>query len=66
MIKEQLAQAKFALAQEEVALCERVFDRLCASKQIVLEMRQKELSNKIIWAFRHGVKDEEDLTKLLT
>ncbi|MDR7144909.1 hypothetical protein [Rhizobium sp. BE258] len=66
MIKEQLAQAKFSLAQEEVALCERVFDRLCASKQIVLEMRQKELANKIIWAFRHGVKAEEDLTKLLT
>ena len=65
MIKEKLCEAGFSLTREDVVLCERVFERLCASKQIVLEMHREELANKIIWAVRHGVRDEEDLMRLM-
>jgi len=65
MIRNKLFQTGISFALEDAELCERVFNRLRTAKQIVLEIHREELADKIIWAFRHGVRDEKDFIRLM-
>ncbi|WP_064681741.1 hypothetical protein [Rhizobium bangladeshense] len=65
MIRSKLTEAQTAMGNEEVALCQRVFDRVSSTRQIVDVEDRQELASRIIHSFQHGMKDEDALVRLL-
>lgn len=65
MIRSQITEAQTALNDEEVALCQRVFDHIVSVQQIKTDAEREDLAAQVIHSFQHGVKDEEALMRLL-
>ncbi|WP_029871054.1 hypothetical protein [Rhizobium leguminosarum] len=65
MIRSQIAEAQTALNDEEVALCQRVYDHIVSVRQIKTDAEREELAARVIQSFQHGVKDEDALMRLL-
>ena len=65
MIRRKLSETHQRMAPEDIALCQRVYDHVCAARQISLDWHREELADRILQAFRHGVKDEDTLTRLV-
>ncbi|MBY5624423.1 hypothetical protein [Rhizobium leguminosarum] len=65
MIRSQIAEAQTALNDEEVALCQRVYDHIVLVRQIKTDAEREELAARVIQSFQHGVKDEDALIRLL-
>ncbi|NKL37511.1 hypothetical protein GFL49_27850 [Rhizobium leguminosarum bv. viciae] len=65
MIRSQIAEAQTALNDEEVALCQRVYDHIVSVRQIQTDAEREELAARVIQSFQHGVKDEAALMRLL-
>lgn len=55
-----------SLNSDEVALCQRVFDHIILAKHLNSDAERQDVAHRIIQSFRHGVKDEEALVRLLT
>lgn len=53
------------LSPDELAVCQRVFNHICAVKQIALDMHREELAKQILFACLNGVKDEKSLIRIL-
>lgn len=53
------------LSPDELAICQRVFDHLCAVKQITLEIHRDDVAKQILLAFRDGARDEKSLIERL-
>ncbi|MBY5572195.1 hypothetical protein HFO55_34420 [Rhizobium leguminosarum] len=60
-----MAEAQTVLKDQEVALCQRVYDHVCSIRQINTEPERQDLAARVIMSFQHGVKDEEALMRLL-
>ncbi|ACI58457.1 hypothetical protein Rleg9DRAFT_5047 [Rhizobium leguminosarum bv. trifolii WSM597] len=56
--------AQHVFDEVELALCQRVFDRVSSLKRVTRDAEREELASRIIQSFRHGVKDEESLVRL--
>lgn len=54
-----------ALSPSDLALCRRVFDHVCAVRQVSLDMHREEIAKQILEACRQGVNDEGSLIKLM-
>jgi hypothetical protein len=53
------------LNDEEVALCQRVYDHVRSVRHTTTDGDREELARLIIHSFQHGVKDEDALVRLL-
>ncbi|AGS26598.1 hypothetical protein REMIM1_PF00937 (plasmid) [Rhizobium etli bv. mimosae str. Mim1] len=65
MILSTVFQTQSVLNDDEVALCQRVFDHVSSARQIVTTADREELAMRVIQSFQHGVKDEDSLVRLL-
>ena len=65
MILSRVFQTQSALNDHEVALCQRVFDHVVLMKKITADAERQELASRIIQSYQHGVKDEDNLLRLL-
>ena len=65
MILSTVFQTQSVLNDDEVALCQRVFDHVSSARQIVTPADREELAMRVIQSFQHGVKDEDSLVRLL-
>ncbi len=64
MIRTLVAAVKAPLQNEDIALCERVFETLVAQQHMSEEEREQ-LASSILHFYQDGVKDERSLTRLL-
>lgn len=53
------------LNDQEVALCQRVYDGVCSMRQINTEPERQDLAARVIMLFQHGVKDEDSSMRQL-
>lgn len=53
------------LSPDELVVCQRVFDHICAIKQVTLDIHREDIAKQILLACRNGIKDERSLLKLL-
>ncbi|MGO8141597.1 hypothetical protein AB9F42_02000 [Rhizobium leguminosarum] len=65
MIRSQIAYTQTVLSDEEVALCQRVFDHISSVRQITTDIEREDLAQRVIHSYQHGVKDEGALLRLL-
>ncbi|AHF83887.1 hypothetical protein RLEG3_19670 [Rhizobium leguminosarum bv. trifolii WSM1689] len=65
MIRSQIADTQTVLSDEEVALCQRVFDHISSVRQITTDTEREDLAQRVIYSYQHGVKDEGALLRLL-
>lgn len=65
MIRSQIAEAQTVLNDQEVALCQRVYDGVCSMRQINTEPERQDLAARVIMLFQHGVKDEDSSMRQL-
>ncbi|MBY5533159.1 hypothetical protein HFO42_06070 [Rhizobium leguminosarum] len=65
MIRSQIADAQTALSDEEVALCQRVFDHISSVRELTTDTEREDLAQRVIHSYQHGVKDEAALMRLL-
>ena len=65
MILSQVFQTQSVLNDDEVALCQRVFDHVVLAKQVKSDAERQDLATRIIQSYQHGVTDEEALLRLL-
>lgn len=65
MIRSKIAEVQTILNDQEVALCQRVYDHVILVRQIATNAEREDLAVRIIQSFQHGVKDEDALTRLL-
>ncbi|ANL30173.1 hypothetical protein AMC90_PA00063 (plasmid) [Rhizobium phaseoli] len=65
MIRSKLAEVQTTMGDEEVALCQRVYDHVSTTRQIKSKEDREELARRIIHSYQHGVKDENALKRLL-
>lgn len=65
MIRSKIAEVQTILNDQEVALCQRVYDHVTLVRQIATNAEREDLAVRIIQSFQHGVKDEDALTRLL-
>ena len=65
VIRSHIADMQSVLSDEEVALCQRVYDHVRSVRQIKTDRDCEELATRIIQSFQHGVKDEDALTRLV-
>jgi hypothetical protein len=57
--------SKINMSPEDAALCQRVFDHVCAARHITGGIEQDEIADTLVRSFQHGVKDEESLKRLV-
>jgi hypothetical protein len=55
-----------SLSARDLIVCRRVFDHVCTTQQITLEMHREDTAKRIILAYRSGLRDEDALIRLLT
>lgn len=65
MARDDFAANDAPLQNEDIAICQRVFDHLCASGHITGGDACDELAIQIIHLYRHGVTNEDSLEQLL-
>ena len=66
MIRSLVAAGEMPLQNEDIEICQRVFDQLCAEKGIKDRDRCEELAASIIDFYQHGVKNEASLKRLFS
>ena len=66
MITDHLQHTSDAIRPEDLAMLQRVFDRACTSSNIAKRTNRAEgLAATLFRLFQEGVRDEDDLGKLL-
>jgi len=53
------------MQEEDVALCQSVYDHICAARHIATDGEREELAIQILHFYQHGVKDQGSLERLL-
>lgn len=51
------------LSPRDLAVCQRVFDHVCMTKQVTLDMHREEVAKRILLAYRGGLRDEGALIR---
>ncbi|MBX5192517.1 hypothetical protein HJB86_27105 [Rhizobium sp. NZLR3b] len=65
MTKADFAATDAPLQNEDIVICKRVFDHICATGQITDGDACDELATQIIYFYQHGVRNEDSLEQLL-
>lgn len=52
-------------ATEDIEICRRVFDDICATGHITSDYERVELASQIIYFYQHGVTIEDSLQQLV-
>ncbi|MGR9076277.1 hypothetical protein [Rhizobium leguminosarum] len=65
MIRSKIAEVQTTMSDEEVALCQRVYDHVRSVRHVTRDGDLDELARRIIQSFQHGVRDEDALTRLV-
>ncbi|QWW69854.1 hypothetical protein [Rhizobium sp. WYJ-E13] len=65
MIREKMSASQTPLQEEDVALCQSVYDHICEARQISTAREREELAIQILHFYQHGVKDRGSLERLL-
>lgn len=65
MIRYKIAEVQTTMSDEEVALCQRVYDHVRLARHVTRDGDLNELGRRIIQSFQHGVRDENALTRLV-
>ncbi|MGZ2487982.1 hypothetical protein ACVITL_006567 [Rhizobium pisi] len=58
--------SRCALNNAELALCQRVYDRIVSARPLVSDAEREDLASMIIRSYQHGVMDEDALVRLLS
>ncbi|MBB5573929.1 MULTISPECIES: hypothetical protein [Rhizobium] len=64
MIRGLVLASKIPLQNDDIEICQRVFDQICVEKGIKDDERCEELAASIIDFYQHGVKNEASLKRL--
>jgi hypothetical protein len=65
MTRDYLAANNVPLQNEDILICKRVFDHICATGHITGGEACDELATRIIYFYQHGVTNEASLEQLL-
>ncbi|MBY2919627.1 hypothetical protein [Rhizobium leguminosarum] len=65
MTRDYLAADNAPLQNEDILICKRVFDHICATAHITGGEACDELATQIIYFYQHGVTNEDSLEQLL-
>ncbi|MBY3026983.1 hypothetical protein [Rhizobium leguminosarum] len=65
MTRDYLAANNAPLQNEDILICKRVFDHICATGHITGGEACDELATQIIYFYQHGVTNEDSLEQLL-
>ncbi|AJD46037.1 hypothetical protein C9413_10670 [Rhizobium sp. SEMIA 4085] len=66
MTRDDFAANDAPLQNEDIVICKRVFDHICAAGHITRDDACDELATQIIYFYQHGVRNEDSLEQLLT
>jgi hypothetical protein len=61
---ERISRIYAPLQDEEVALCQRIFDEICQQQSITDDEARDKLAANIVYFYQHGVKDESALKRM--
>jgi hypothetical protein len=64
MIRERIFSSQIPMQNEDVEICQSVFDEVCRSEHITADEACAELATQIIHFFQHGVTDRNSLKRL--
>ncbi|MFA1674828.1 hypothetical protein ACDY97_19195 [Rhizobium mongolense] len=65
MTRDDFAANDAPLQNEDIVICKRVFDHICATGHITRHDACDELATQIIYFYQHGVRNEDSLEQLL-
>ncbi|SCW72965.1 hypothetical protein SAMN02927900_04230 [Rhizobium mongolense subsp. loessense] len=65
MTRDEFAANDAPLQNEDIVICKRVFDHICATGHITGDDACDELATQIIYFYQHGVTSEDSLEQLL-
>ncbi|MBB3656827.1 hypothetical protein FHX15_002055 [Rhizobium sp. BK650] len=65
MIREKMSASQTPMQEEDVAVCQRVYDHICEARHISTDSEREELAIQILHFYQHGVKDQGSLERLL-
>jgi hypothetical protein len=65
MIRDKVSASQIPMQNDDVEICQRVFDQICAERSIETDIGREKLAMQIIHFYQHGVKDENSLKRLL-
>lgn len=66
MIRGLVLASEIPLQNDDIEICQRVFDQICVEKGIKDDERCEELAASIIDFYQHGVKNEASLKRLFS
>ncbi len=58
MIRDKMSASQTPMQEEDVALCQRVFEHICMARHIASNDEREELAIQILHFYQHGVKDQ--------
>lgn len=65
MTRDDFAANDAPLQNEDIVICKRAFDHICATGHITADDACDELATQIIYFYQHGVTNEDSLEQLL-
>jgi hypothetical protein len=65
MIRDKLSASHSPMQEDDVALCQRVYEHICMARHIATDGEREELAIQILHFYQHGVKDQGSLERLL-
>ncbi len=65
MIRDKMSASQTPMQEDDVALCQRVYEHICMARHISTPDEQEELAIQILHFYQHGVKDQGSLERLL-
>lgn len=65
MIREKMSASQTPMLEEDIALCQSVYDHICETRHVVSASEREELAIQILHFYQHGVKDRGSLERLL-
>ncbi|MBB3391606.1 hypothetical protein FHT82_004384 [Rhizobium sp. BK275] len=65
MIREKMSASQTPMQEEDVAICQNVYDHICVARHISTAREREELAIQILHFYQHGVKDQGSLERLL-
>lgn len=65
MFQVRISASEKPMQEADVAICQRVFDRVCAAKRITSDYDRDHLAIQIIHLYQDGTTDEDSLSHLV-
>ena len=63
---ERTSEIHAPMQDEEIALCQRIFDEICLEQNITDDEARDKLAANIVYFYQHGVRDESALKRMFT